>query len=307
MSDPPADWAGAPKAGPRRRGLRGRLPHWRRAEPQELQPIEGPSAFGSSASRFWDLLRLISVQQYRLQYRSSVLGVIWTVLRPLSLFAVLYFVFSKVIRFGTGLEYYALILLLGIMLFQYFGDATGTALGALVRGEPIVRKMHFPRIVIPLSVVVSSGMTAIVNLGVTLGFVIVFGGGVLWTWLLIPLVFAALSAVTTGVALLLSVLFVWIRDVGQIWAVFSRVLFYGTPILYPLEKVPDQYAWIVGLNPLSPIFAQARIWIIDPNAPSVVDTIGLPTLIASIAIGVAICVAGLWLFVRQAPKVAERL
>ena len=285
----------------------GRLSRWRRAKPQELEPIEGPSAFGSSPKRFWDLLRLISLQQYRTQYRTSILGLAWAVLRPLSLFAVLYFVFSQVIRFGDSVPNFALVLLLGIMLFQYFGDATGTALGALVRGEPIVRKMHFPRIVIPLSVVVSSGMTALVNLAVTLVFVLVFGDGVLWTWLLIPVIFVALSALTTGVALLLSVLFVRIRDVGQIWAVISRVLFYGTPILYPLELVPDKFRWIVGLNPLAPIFAQARIWIVDPSAPGVIETVGVPTFIASVVIGIGICAAGLWLFVRQAPKVAELL
>ena len=208
------------------------------AGPKSLRPIEGPSAFGGGWRRFLDLLRLTSAQQYRLQYRNSILGHLWAILRPLTLFGVLYFVFTQVLRFGQGIEEYALMLLLGIMLFQFFVDATGTALGALVRNEPIVRKMHFPRIVVPLSVVVSSGMTAVINLLVTLGFVVVFGQGVLWTWLLVPVVFVALGILTTGVALLLSTLFVRIRDVGQIWAVFARALFYASPILYPLERVP---------------------------------------------------------------------
>lgn len=274
---------------------------------QELRPIEGPSAFGRDAKRFFNLLWLTSAQQYRLQYRASILGSVWAILRPLTLFAVLYFVFTQILRFGRGIEEYALMMLLGIMLYQFFADATGTALSALVRGEPVVRKMHFPRIVIPLSVVVSSGMTAVVNLLVTLGFVLVFGQGVLWTWLLAPVAFLALAVLTTGVSLLLSTLFVRIRDVGQVWAVLARALFYGSPIFYPLERVPEQFQEIVALNPLAPILTQARIWVLHPDAPSVVETVGVPALVGSLAIGVGICVLGVWLFVRQAPKIAEQL
>ena len=272
-----------------------------------LKPIEQPSAFGRDRRRFFDLLWLTSSQQYRLQYRTSVLGYVWTVLRPLMLFGVLYFVFTQVLRFGQGIEDYALTLLLGIMLYQFYVDATGTALGALVRNEPVVRKMHFPRVVIPLAVVVSTGMTALVNLLVTLGFVLAFGEGAHWTWLLVPLAVLALGLLTTGTALLLSALYVSVRDVGQIWAVFARALFYASPIIFPLERVPDRFQEIIALNPLAPILNQARIWVLQPDVPGTVAVVGWPTLLASIAIGVAICVAGLWLFVRRAPRVAELL
>jgi ABC-2 type transport system permease protein len=236
-----------------------------------------------------------------------VLGHVWAILRPLALFGVLYFVFTQILRFGGTIEEYALMVLLGIMLFMFFQDGTGTALGALVKNEPVVRKMHFPRIVIPLSVVFSTGMTGAVNLLVTLGFVFAFGQGVLWTWLLVPVAFLALGILTTGVALLLSTLFVRIRDVGQIWAVIARALFYASPILYPLEQVPAQFQEIVALNPLAPIITQARIWVLHPDAPSVVETVGWPALLGSAAIGIGVCVAGLWLFVRQAPRAAELL
>ena len=277
------------------------------APPQPLRPIEGPSAFGGGRRRFLNLLWLTSRQQYRLQYRTSLLGHVWAILRPLALFGVLYFVFTQILRFGLGIEEYALMVLLGIMLFMFFQDGTGTALGALVQNEPVVRKMHFPRIVVPLSVVFSTGMTAAVNLLVTLGFVAVFGQGVLWTWLLVPIAFLALGVLTAGVALLLSTLFVRIRDVGQIWAVIARALFYASPILYPLERVPAQFQEIVALNPLAPIITQARIWVLHPDAPSVVATVGWPALLGSVAIGIGICAAGLWLFVRQAPRTAELL
>lgn len=296
-----------PEGAPGHGGGRIRPERMLPAVPKPLRPIEGPSAFGSDPRRFFNLLWLTSSQQFRLQYRTSILGYVWAILRPLTLFGILYFVFTEVIRFGRGIEEYALMLLLGIMLFQFFADGTGTALGALVRNEPVVRKMHFPRIVVPLSVVVSSGMTAAVNLLVTLGFVLAFGQGVLWTWLLLPLAFLAVAVLTAGVSLLLSTLFVRIRDVGQIWNVFSRALFYASPILYPLEQVPDRFQEIVALNPLAPILTQARIWTIHPDAPGVIETVGLPAFIASVAMGAGLCVAGVWMFVRQAPRVAEEL
>jgi ABC-2 type transport system permease protein len=279
----------------------------RRARHEGLKLADGPSAFGGSRRRFLDLLVLMSVQQYRLQYRTSLLGMVWTILRPLALFGVLLFVFTEVIPYGDAIPNYAVSLLLGIMLYQFFTDGTGTALGALVRGEPVVRKMQFPRIVIPLSVVASSAMTAVMNLTVVLAFVLVATGEIYVTWLLVPLLFAALAVLTTGVALLLSALYVRIRDVGQIWIVFVRALFYASPILFPLEYVPERFQALVALNPLAPILAQARIWVIEPDAPGVIETVGLGTLLGSAAIGIGVCALGLWLFVRQAPKVAELL
>jgi ABC-2 type transport system permease protein len=277
------------------------------AEPAPLKPIRGPSAFGTSLQRFGNLLWLVSLQDYRGQYRNSALGYLWTVLRPLALFGVLYFVFSQVLRFGDNVPNYALMLLLMIMLFQFFADGTGTALGAIVRGEPIVRKMQFPRVVIPLSVVFSAAITASVNLLIALGFVLVLGDGAQATWLLVPLMFLVLATLTTGVALLLSALFVRLRDIGQIWAVVTRMAFYASPILYPLELVPEKFQSIVALNPLAPILTQTRIWVVHPDAPGVVETVGWPTFLGSVAIGVGIVIVGLWMFVRQAPRMAERL
>lgn len=270
-------------------------------------PIEGPSAFGHDRRRFWDLLWLISLQEFRLQYRTSVLGYLWTLLRPLALFGILYFVFSQILRYGGEIENFPLLLLFGIMLFQFFADSTGAAMGALLRGETLIRKMHFPRIVIPLSVVLSSAMTASLNLLVALVFVLAFGGSLHITWLLLPLAFIALMIFTTGVALLLCTVFVKFRDVGQIWIVIVRALFYATPILYPLDQVPSRFHAIVVLNPLAPIITEAKNWVISPDNPGVAATVGWPALSLSIAIGVAICIAGVVLFVRQAPDVAERL
>jgi ABC-2 type transport system permease protein len=277
------------------------------AEGSPLRPIEGPSAFGTDRRRFYNLLRLTAIQDFRLQYRTSVLGYVWTLARPLLLFAVLYVVFTQIIRFGDLVPHYPVLLLMNIMLFQFFADATGTAMGSVVRGEPIVRKMHFPRIVIPLAVVVTAAMTSALNLVVVLGFMLGSGVGPMLSWLLLPVIVIPLVAVSGGTAVLLSTAYVRMRDLEHVWTVALRALFYITPILYPLETVPESFRWLVSLNPLTPILYQARVWLVQPDATPLVDAVGVAPLIGSALVAIALCVGGVWLFVRQAPRVAEAL
>jgi ABC-2 type transport system permease protein len=272
----------------------------------ELREIRGPSAFGGDLRRFWSLLWVTASTEFRLRYMHSVLGYVWTLLRPLLIFAILYVVFTHIIRFGDQVKDYPAFLLFNIMLYQLFADATGTAVGCVVRSENLVRKMEFPRIVIPLSVVLTSLITTLMNMIATLGMLVVIGVEPRATWLLIPLVLVAVLAFATGVALLLSAAYVRFRDLGHIWQVLSRALFYATPVLYPIELVPDSFREFVLANPLAPIFEQARIWVIDPSAPSVVDAAGGASgLLAPLVIFVGACAAGLWIFEREAPRVAE--
>jgi ABC-2 type transport system permease protein len=277
------------------------------AGPHPLTPIEGPSAFGGSMSRFRDLLWLTAVQDFRLQYRTSVLGYAWTLIRPLAYFGILYVVFSQIVRFGDTVPNYAVLLLLSIMLYQFFADATGTSVSSVVRGETVVRKMHFPRIVIPLAVVLSAAMTSGLNLVVVFGFMLAAGVGPEITWLLLPLILLPLIALSAGAALLLSTAYVYMRDISHVWTVALRVLFYATPILYPLELVPDSFRWVFALNPLTLILYQARVWFVQPDAPSYIDVAGLWPFVGAIVIGIGLCAWGLWLFTRQAPRVAEAI
>lgn len=282
-------------------------PSRRGREHPELRPVAGPSAFGGGTRRFFDLLWLTAFQNFRLQYRTSILGYAWTLLRPLAFFGVLYVVFSQVIRFGDAVPFYAVLLLMNIMLFQFFADATGTSVNAVTSGESVVRKMHFPRIVIPLAVVLASAMTSVLNLVVVFIYMLIAGVDPQWTWLLTPAIVLPLVVYTAGTALLLSMAYVRMRDIGHVWAVVTRTLFYGSPILYPLELVPESFRWVIALNPLTPMLYQARKWLVHPDAEPLVDVIGVLPLIASIAIGVGICVLGVWIFIRRAPRVAEEI
>lgn len=275
---------------------------------EALHEIRGPSALGGGWRRSLDLLYLISVTEFKRAYFGTVLGYVWSLLRPLLLFAVLLFVFTKIFRIGSQVENYPVLLLFNIVLFGFLQDATTQAVQSVVAQEGIVRKTQFPRLVIPMATV----MTALFNLGMNLVavtiFLLAYGVTPTWTWVEFPIIVAALFVLTAAVSTLLSGLYVRFRDVAIIWGVLVTALFYGTPILYPFEFVPERFRDLLAINPLTPLFAQAREAVIDPTAPGAVETVGgwihmLPPL----AISVALCVFAAWYFNREAPRVAEEL
>jgi len=273
-----------------------------------LQPVRGPSALGGGWRRFGELLYLISVTEFKKTYFGTVLGYVWSLLRPLLLFAVLLFVFTKIVRLGSGVPHYPVLLLMNVVLFGFFSEATTTAVMSVVTQESVVRKTQFPRLVIPLSVVVTSFFNLAVNLVVVLIFIAAFGVSPAWTWLLFPLIVLVLFVFATAVSMLLASLYVRFRDTAIIWSVVASALFYATPVIYPIEIVPDRYRDLIMLNPLTAIFEQARKWIIDPSAPGAVSAAGGWThLLPGAAIFLGACAIGAWYFNREAPRIAEQL
>jgi ABC-2 type transport system permease protein len=274
----------------------------------ELREVGGPSSLGGGWRRFFSLLWLMAATEFKRTYFGTVLGYLWSLVRPLLLFAVLLFVFTQIFRVGSNVPNYPVLLLLGIVLFSFFQEASNNAVTAVVSQESVVRKTQFPRLVIPLSVVVTGVFNLCVNLIVVFVFILAWGVDPTWTWLLFPVALLLLFAFTAGISMMLSALYVRYRDVAIIWSVLATVLFYGTPILYPIEIVPDQYQNFILLNPLAPIFEQVRVWVLDPTAPTAVEAAGsVASLIPAAAIFVAVCVLGAWVFAREAPRIAEEL
>jgi ABC-2 type transport system permease protein len=273
-----------------------------------LRDIRGPSAFGGDPRRFLHLLWIIAVTDFRLTYFGSVLGYLWSLMRPLMLFGVLYLVFSQVVKFGDAIPDYPMVLLLNIVLFNFFSEATQNSVTAVVARESLVRKMHFPRLVIPLATVLTAGFNLAVNLLAVLAFFLVYGIDPMPSWLLLPVVLLPLIAFTTGVAAGLSALYVRYRDVQPIWIVASTLLFYGSPVLYTVESVPEGARDWFLVNPLATILETARVWLVDASAPTVAE-VGGSALIWLPPVGLLLLVLalGLWLFNREAPRVAEEL
>jgi ABC-2 type transport system permease protein len=278
--------------------------------PAPLREVRGPSALGGGSRRFFDLLWLMSVTEFKRVYFGTVLGYVWSLVRPLALFGVLLFVFTKVFKIGSQTaEHYPVLLLMGIVLFTFFQESTTNGVTSVVAQEGVVRKTQFPRLVIPLSTVVTGGFNFGLNLIVVLGFVLAFGVTPAWTWLLFPIVVAVLFVFTSAVSMMLSVLYVRFRDVAIIWMVFAQALFYATPVLYPVEAFENEtYEHLLMINPLAVIFEQARVWVLEPNAPTAVDAAGgVLGLLPAAAIFIGVCAIGVWTFSRQAPRIAEDL
>ena len=206
-----------------------------------LRDIGGPSAYGGGARRLLYLTWIMGLTEYRLTYFGSALGYLWSLMRPLMLFGVLFVVFSQVVKFGEDIVNYPVLLLLNIVLFNFFADATGRSVTSLVDREPIVRKMQFPLMVIPLARVLSGMFNLAISLGAVFLFLLAYGVDPRWTWLLLPVMIVPLMLLTLAVSMLLSALYVRFHDVMPIWAVLSSVLFYGSPIFYAIENVPEGY------------------------------------------------------------------
>jgi ABC-2 type transport system permease protein len=280
------------------------------------KPIRGPSALAGDWRRFWHLTFTIARSEFKLKFFGSMLGYLWQLMRPLLLFGVLYVVFSLVVKTGGSARHFPAVLLSGIVLFSFFTEATSGAVTSVVGREDLVRKIQFPRLVIPLSVVLTAMFNLALNLVAVAVFLTLQGVHPRLTWLEIPALLFILALLATGVSMLLSSLYVRFRDVQPIWDVVSQMLFYGSPILIPLEKVRTLHGGVLGiswahlnmLNPLAVVLEQWRHAVIDRTAPSAAAAIGgWPELMIPLGMVVGLFVLGFWVFNRSAPLIAERL
>lgn len=274
----------------------------------ELRDVQGPSAFTGDRRRFFELLWIISKTEFRLDYANTTLGFLWTILKPLAFFGIIFVVLREVFRVGGNIEHFPLILVLGLVLFQYFQESTTRALRSVSSREGVVRKMQFPRFVIPLSVSLTAAVTMLLNLLAVMPLFFAFGVWPTVEWLMLVPIMLVLIAFSTGVGLVLSVLYVRFEDVGQVWSVVSRMLFYASPVLFPIEIVPDSLQEIMSLNPLAPLIGEARHFVIDPSAPTPADVAGIWIgLLVPLAFIVFVTVYGFLLFRREAPRIAEAI
>jgi ABC-2 type transport system permease protein len=274
----------------------------------ELRDVRGPSALGGGWRRSLQLLSLIAVSDFKKAYFGTALGYLWSIARPLMLFGVLLAVFTQIFRIGDDVPNYPVLLLFNIVLFSFFQEATLTAVQSIVSQESVVRKTQFPRLVIPLAVVVTCLFNLGLNLVVVFIFILAWGIDPSWSWLMFPVILVLLFVLTTAVSMIVSSLYPRFRDTAILWSVAATVLFYGSPILYPAEAAPDSVQGVIQLSPLAPIFELARMWVIDPSAPGPTELAGgAAALAGAAAIYLAVCVLAVWVFNREAPRIAEQL
>jgi len=257
-------------------------------------------------------LAVVAGAEFKLKYSGSVLGYVWSLIKPLTLFTMMYLVFGRVFNLNQISKYYPLSLLLGIVLITFFNDATILGMSSLVTRESLLRKLSFPRMIIPTAATVTAAMTFCVNLLAITAFIA-------WkqlvphvSWLLLVPLLLELYVFSLAVALILSTLFVRLRYIGQIWELALQVIFYASPIIYPVGYLPPWARKIVFLNPLTQILQDVRSIIlrpdIRPNRITVADAFhtGAARLLP-IAVVLVFIASAVALFRREEPYFAERV
>lgn len=216
----------------------------------------------------WEIIKQLTITDYKLRYAGSVLGYLWSLLKPLALFVVLYVVFGMALRFDSEIEHFPIYLLIGIMLFYFYSEVTSNGLQSVVGRAALIKKIYFPRII----VVLVSSFNALINLFfnfvILAGFMVYFQIDVFhWSTFLVVLYILELWLLAVGSSLILSTLFVKYRDMSHIWEVVLQMIFYLTPIIYPITLIPAQYQNIIFFNPLAQIITDVRHLFISFSNP----------------------------------------
>jgi ABC-2 type transport system permease protein len=280
----------------------------------QRQHVVQPGASGrrralGSLKHWLRILHVIAGAEYKLKYADSVLGYVWSVAKPMALFSVLYVVFGRFFGLGAGNAHYPIYLLIGIILWTFFVDASSMTLTSLVARGSLLRKLTFPRLIVPISVTLTAGITFAVNL---LPLIILIAWNRLIPrveWLLLVPLFLELFVFTLGVSVILATLFVRFRDVGQLWELTTQLLFYASPIIIPVGFLPPWSQPIAFLNPFVQIMQDVRAVLIN-NVDVITATSRLSDVggrLMPIGIAVATLLVGLYLFQRESPWFAERV
>ena len=211
------------------------------------------------------LLRELVRTDFKLKYQSSILGYVWSLLRPLLIFLILYIVFTKILKVGNGVPNYPVYLLLGILLWNYFVEVTMGGVTAVVGKGDLARKINFPKYVIIISVAISGLINLLLTSVVVVVFMIVGHVSVSWNALIIIPLLIELVLASLAASFFLGTAFVRYRDVSYIWEVVIQGAFYATPILYPLTRVPNFFARLIILNPIAQIIQDSRYVLITKD------------------------------------------
>jgi ABC-2 type transport system permease protein len=254
------------------------------------------------------LLQQLVKTDFKLRYQGSVLGYLWSLLRPLAIFVIMYVVFLKFLKFDYGVPHSEVYLLLGIVLWNFFTEVTSNGVSAIVGKGDLLRKINFPKYVIVLAV----SFSALINLALNFVVIAVFmvfnkvplSWNILWA---IPLIIE-LFVLALALAFFLSAVFVKLRDMSYIWEVTLQGLFYAIPIFYPLGQVPAGIAKLMLLNPIAQIIQDLRYAIITPLSPTL-DTYWHSSAIRLIPIGIVVIVAlwSVYYFRKHSKSFAEEI
>jgi ABC-2 type transport system permease protein len=258
------------------------------------------------------LLKELVITEFKLRYQGSVLGYLWSLLRPLFLFVILYFVFVFFLKIGSGTPHWPVALLLGIVLWNFFAEVTNTGVTSIVGRGDVIRKINFPKYVILLAGSVSAFINLLLNLIVIAVFMVINGVDLHWIALLTPIYIAEIFAFALGLSFILSTIFVKLRDINYIWEVIMQALFYASAVIYPISYIVEKSqsaAQLVLLNPVAQAIQDARHTLISDQTPTLFGLSGGNILVSLIPIAIVaiVLVSGALFFKKQSPTFAENV
>ncbi|HEL1738836.1 TPA: ABC transporter permease [Streptococcus suis] len=257
------------------------------------------------------LLKEMVKTDFKLRYQGSVIGYLWSILKPLMLFAIMYVVFIHFLRLGGDVPHFPVALLLGNVIWSFFSEATNMGMVSIVNRGDLLRKLNFPKEIIVLSSIFGAAINFSINLVVVLIFSIFNGVQFSWTILLAIPLFLELFLLATGIAFILSTFFVRFRDLSQIWEVIMQAGMYATPIIYSLSFVMNQSelaAKLIMLNPMAQIIQDMRYFVIDKANLPVWQVISNKAIVLiPYLIPIIVFVIGVNVFNKHSKKFAEIL
>lgn len=238
--------------------------------------------------RFRELLKNFVVRDLKLKYKNSILGYFWSLLDPLLtmlLFIVVFSVFMKI-----KVENYPVFLITGILPWNFLQMSLNGSLMSLVQSRQLIRKIYFPRQLLPYSVVITYLVNLLLSFLVLIPILFYYKIPVTWNILYLPLAVVLLTMIALGLSLFLSVLFVFFYDTLYASNSITRLWFYLSPIIYPVATVPEAFRSIYMLNPITPVICLFRTGFLGTEPPAMIF------IIYSVVVALLLFVAGAWFF-----------
>lgn len=262
-------------------------------------PWIDPSTRSRRRANYASLILQFALKDFKIRYTHSVLGYTWSVINPVIFFGLYYIVATYFLM--VEIPKYPAFLLLSVVMWNFFFEGSSRGVGSLLARADVLSKMVLPREVIVYSALLSAGLTFVINLAVLMVLLWATGTDVTLAAVFFPLLLLNLVALTLGVSLLLSPIYVRFHDIGYLWNIVLQVGFWMTPILYSELNVPENWRWIVWWNPVARILVDARRSLVYGLFP------GWRGLVITTLYSVLILVIGALVFKRLQAKVADYL
>ncbi|MDI9643098.1 MAG: ABC transporter permease [Archaeoglobaceae archaeon] len=244
-----------------------------------------------------DLILTLTKYEFKLRYRGAALGVLWSLLAPFLLALVLYFVFRNIFAF---VENFAIYVLVGVFVFRFFSVATSVGINSILGKSHLITKTNLNREFLPFATTISYAISSFIELLILIPIVLFLGAKIGFWLLFLPFLHVIYTIFVYGLNLLLSATMVYFRDLNQIWEVLTNVLFFASPIVYPISVIPEELRQIYMLNPITAIIELYR-------GVMIYNSIEISFLIYAIASSFLMFLAGYTAFKKLQTRFGEIL